>query len=313
MSSSWIRLVDHARRHHATITWAAASGTGITDTEIARWCRRGQLAHPAQGVYVVAGSPETFRQRASVAAGSTAGWASHRTAAALRELDGFPPRRLEVLVPHGLWRRRGDWIVHETRTLRGVDLDEVDGIPCTSIPRTLLDLMAVAHPFLVGQALDDAGRRWPGTLEAVVRRHLELPRRGRRGVRAMDDMLNERLGRGQFTDSNFETRALRLLSSIGLPEPSLQHEVRDGDFVAFLDLAWPEIMWAIECDSLAHHTGKRAHEWDRQRRRRLKRLGWDVVEVTYDDVTQRATQTGRELRALYDARVQAVSARGHLP
>ena len=49
--------------------------------------------------------------------------------------------------------------MHESRTLRGVDLDEVDGIPCTSVPRTILDLPAVAHPFLVGQALDDACRR----------------------------------------------------------------------------------------------------------------------------------------------------------
>ncbi len=66
----------------------------------------------------------------------------------------------------------------------------------------------------------------------------------------------------------------------------LQHAVRDGDFVAYLDLAWPAVRWAVECDSLAHHSGKRAHEWDRARRRRLKRLGWDVVEVTYDQVTR---------------------------
>ena len=101
------------------------------------------------------------------------------------------------------------------------------------------------------------------------------------------------------------------MSSIGLPEPVLQHTVRDGDFVAHLDLAWPTIKWAIECDSLAHHSGKRAHEWDRQRRRRLKQLGWDIVEVTYDDVTKRTDDTGAELRALYNDRLQAASARAH--
>jgi hypothetical protein len=311
MSSSWSRVVDHARTHHATVTPAAALTLGVSDRDMSRWAELGRLVRQAPGVYVVAGAPDTWHQRVSVATGSAAGWASHRTAAAIWDLDGFPPRHVEVLVPHGRWRRRGDWIVHETRNLRGVDLDEVDGIPCTSVARTLLDSIAVAHPFVVGLALDHACRRWPRMLEVVVQRHLELPRRGRRGSRIMSEMLDERLGRGRFTDSGFETRALRLVSSIGLPEPVLQHTVRDGDFVAHLDLAWPTIKWAIECDSLAHHSGKRAHEWDRQRRRRLKQLGWDIVEVTYDDVTKRTDDTGAELRALYNDRLQAASARAH--
>ena len=302
MEQPWLLLANHARVRHAAVTWDEAAKLGITESEIATWCRRGRLLRPAPNVYVIAGSPETWDQRVRIATASTSGWASHRTAAALWELDGFPRRDVEVVVPYGLRRRRHAWTVHESRTLRGVDLDEVDGIPCTSVARTLLDSIGVSHPFVVGLALDHACRRWQGTLEVVVQRHLELPRRGRRGSRIMSEMLDERLGRGRFTDSGFETKALRLVRSIGLPEPVLQHTVRDGDFVAHLDLAWPPIMWAIECDSLAHHSGKRAHEWDRQRRRHLKRLGWDVVEVTYDDVTVRRAATGRELRELYHDR-----------
>ena len=58
----------------------------------------------------------------------------------------------------------------------------------------------------------------------------------------------------------------------------------------------------IECDSLAFHFGKRSHEWDRRRRRHLKRLGWDGIEWTYDDVSQRAHVIGPELLQLYRAR-----------
>jgi hypothetical protein len=133
-----------------------------------------------------------------------------------------------------------------------------------------------------------------------VQRHRELPQRGRRGVRLINDMLAERLGLGRFADSDFGTMAARLVRSVGLPEPVLQHEVRDGEFVAFLDLAWPDIRSSVECDSLAHHSGKGPHEWDRARRRKLKRLGWDTVEITYDDVTTRRQATGRELRELYE-------------
>lgn len=199
--------------------------------------------------------------------------------------------------------------MHETRRFGGVDIAEVEGIPCTSVARTVLDLPAVAHPFAVGQALDYACRTWPGMLDTIVARFLELAGRGRRGTRLMRAMLDERLGRGTFAQSGFETSALRLVRSIGLPEPMLQNHVRDGKFSAYLDLAWPPIRWAVECDSLAWHSGKKSHEWDRFRRRKLKQLGWDLVEVTYDDVTKRRRQTGQQLRELYHARKIAVSAR----
>jgi hypothetical protein len=302
MDRAWVRLADHASARHGTITWGAAVELGIPGSTLTSWVEAGRLVRPAPSVLLVAGAPETWRQGVAIAAASGGAWASHRAAAALWGLDGFPPRHIEVLTLHGRRHKRSLWIVHESRTIRGVDLDEVDGLPCTSVVRTLLDLPAVAHPFLVGQALDHACRRWPGMLKAVNRRQLELARRGRRGSRLMRDLLDERLGRGRHRDSGFETKALRLIRSVGLPEPVLQQEVRDGDFLAFLDVAWPDIKWFIECDSLSNHFGKRAHEWDRARRRHLKRLGWDGVEVTYDQVTKDGAATGRELLELYELR-----------
>jgi hypothetical protein len=306
MPTSWTALVDHARAHHATIGWHDAELLGIAPATLDGWCRQGRLTRAAPGAYTVAGSPPTWHQAAAVAATSTRGWASHRTAAALWGLDGFPPRGIEVVTPYARRRARQAWAVHESRRLAGVDLAIVDGVPCTSVARTVLDLPAVAHAHLVGQALDHACRRWPGMLECIVARFHELAGRGRRGTRLMRSMLDERLGQGRFTESGFEAITVRLVRAIGLPAPTLQHTVRDGDFVARLDLAWPAIMWAVECDSLAFHSGKRAHEWDRLRRRRLKRLGWDLVEVTYDDVTARRLQTSEQLRSLYAARARSL-------
>jgi Transcriptional regulator, AbiEi antitoxin len=311
MDPAWNRLAALARTRHGAVTSGEATELGIPPYRLAGWARSGRLVRAAPEVYVVAGTPPSWHQRVRVATGSGAGWASHRTAAALAGLDGFPPHHVEVVTVRGLRRKRRAWTVHESRTLRGVDLAETDGLPTTSLARTLLDLPAVAHPYLVAKALDHACRREPGLLEVVVRRHLELSPRGRRGARLMGAMLDERLGSGRFTDSAFEDLARRLVRDIGLPEPTLQHPVRDGDFVAYLDLAWPPVRWAIECDSLAYHSGKGPHEWDRTRRRHLKRLGWDTVEITYDDVTHRRARTGRELRELYDSRVAGASGVSH--
>lgn len=302
MPDAWERLAQYASAHHGVISLGAARTLDVSYDELRTVVRSGRLLRRVREVYVVAGSPGTWRQRAMVAVASSSGWASHRTAAALWELDGFPPRQIEVLTEHGTNLRRRQWKVHETRRLRGVDLGEAHGIPCTWVPRTILDLAAVVPPHQVGQALDDACRRWPGTLEVVRQRFLELAGKGRRGTRVIRALLEERLGKGKFTQSSFETSALRLIRSVGLPEPSLQHMVRDGDFRAYLDIAWPRIMLGLECDSLAWHFGKKAHEHDRLRRRRLKALGWDMIEVTYDDVTKRRAETGEQLRELYFAR-----------
>ena len=308
MDPLWAALTDFVRGHHGAITVAEGASLAIPPYRLAKWAGAGRLVRPAPGVYVLAGLPDSWRLRVRVATGSSAAWASHRTGAALGRLDGFDGRTIEVVAHHGSRRRRRTWTVHESRTLRGVDLTEIDGIPVTSLPRTILDLPAVAHPYAVGKALDHACRRDAGMLDRIVRRHLELPRRGRRGARTMSDMLAERLGLPGLGDSDFETEAIRLVRTIGLPDPVLQYEVRDGDFVAYLDLAWPDIRWVVECDSLAHHSGKGSHEWDRARRRRLKRLGWETTEVTYDDVTKRPGQTGADLRELYELRRAAVAA-----
>jgi predicted transcriptional regulator of viral defense system len=311
MDRAWSRLTAFARSRHGVLTWAEAIGLGIPPHRLQSWERSGRLVRVAPQVYMVAGVPETWRQRVRVATGSGAAWASHRTAAALWGINGFDGRIIEVVTPRGRRRKRRSWTVHESRTLRGVDLAVAGGIPATSVVRTILDLPAVAHPYLVGKALDYACRRDEHMLEAVTRRHRELPRRGRRGAVLMSEMLDERTGTEGSTDTDFETEALRLVRSIGLPEPVPQFRVRDGEFVAYLDLAWPDIMWLIECDSLDSHSGKGPHEWDRMRRRHLKRLGWDGVEITYDDVTKRAAKTGGELRELYDMRAAAAAA-GHL-
>jgi hypothetical protein len=219
------------------------------------------------------------------AALDSGGWASHRTAAALRGLDGHDGREIEVLVER--WKRSSrheGYIVRETKDLRAVDLDEVRGIPCTSLVRTLIDLPAVEHPFRAEQALDHACRVNAGLLPAVNGRFLQLARRGRNGTTVMRGLLAERTGIYIPPASTFEKCALRWIAAAGIEMPVKQHQVVDGDFTAYLDLSWPDLLFAMECDSLAFHFSKAAQEWDRKRRRHLKRLGWEVAEYSYDEV-----------------------------
>jgi hypothetical protein len=260
-------------------------------------------------VYRLAGARETWMQQVMAAVLDSGGWASHRTAAALHDLDGHSGGVIEVVVQR--WRRSSQhpgYRVHETKDLQGVDLTHRYGIPCTSLVRTLIDLPAVESRYRAEQALDDGCRKRDWMLGALRLRFCELATRGRRGTRTMRAMLDERPGGHIPPGSSFEARTLRMLADQPVPKPERQIEVRDGEFVAYIDIGWSTIRFGIECDSLAHHFGRRAHQWDRTRRRRLKRLGWDLVEVTYEDVIQRPAATAAELLALYRQRAATFTA-----
>ena len=286
MSEEWIRRArEVGAKQHGLIAWDQLLRSGAAPSTILSWERRGRIERIAPAVYRFAGAPDTWFQRVMRAVLDSGGWASHRTAAALQDLDGHRGAVIEVLVER--WKRssrQDGYKVHETKDLRAVDLSTRYGIACTSVVRTLLDLPAVEHPFRAEQALDDAYRKDATVLPLLRERFLQVARRGRNGTTAMRGFLNERPGGYIAAGSDFEKLALRAIDAAGIEKPVKQFKVEDGDFVAYLDLSWPQVMFAMECDSLRHHFSKAAFDWDRRRRRRLKALGWEVTEWTYDEV-----------------------------
>jgi hypothetical protein len=291
-------LATLAAAQHGCFTSPQLAELGISRHQLKRLGGRGLIV-PAdyRTVYRLTSAPPTWRQRVMAAVLSIPGsLASHRTAASLRSLDGFAVAgRIEVITEHGTWRRR-NVTVHQSKDLVFGDRDVVDGIPCTSLVRTLVDLPAVAWELRCGQALDHARRKDRQLFERVLARHLEVARRGRDGTVMLRALLERRGVGDQLTDSGFEAKALHVITEAGLPEPVPQHQVRDGDFVAYIDLAWPDAMVGLECDSLAYHYGELAHQGDRTRRRRLTSLGWDIYEYTYQDVHRNPDTMVRELR-----------------
>ncbi|HMJ77840.1 MAG TPA: type IV toxin-antitoxin system AbiEi family antitoxin domain-containing protein [Iamia sp.] len=290
-------LYELAERQHAVFTREQARAIGWTDRRLAGFLARGAADRAAPGVFTLAGVPPSWPQRLHVAVLSCPGsLASHRAAARLRGTDGFEQAPLEVVVERGRHRRTAERgvVLHESKDLRGVDFDECEGIPCTSLVRTLVDLPAACHEFKAGVALDQAIRRDPRVLERVMQRHIEVARRGRNGTVALRALLAERSD-ANLVDSGFERRALRLIAASDLPSPVTQHHVVEGDFQCWLDIAWPQHLVAMECDSLANHQGERAFRWERIRRRHLKALGWTVLEFTYREVTQQGPMVLSEL------------------
>lgn len=291
-------LFDLAARQHGVFSTSQLRSSGLSQHHFQRLIDQGLIEQHLPEVFRVRAAPASYRLRLSAAVLSTpGGLASHRAAARLWGLDVVGAAPVEIVVERWYRRQRKTEgiVVHETKDLVGGDIDERHGIACTSLVRTLVDLPAVVHELRAGDALDAACRYDRPLLGRVAQRHAEVARRGRNGTVKLRGLLAER-GQGDVVvDSGFERRALRLIQASALPKPVTQHQVRDGDFVCYLDLAWPDRLLGMECDSVEHHLSVRAFHWERERRRRLLRLGWKILEFTYRDVTQRGPMVVHEL------------------
>lgn len=157
----------------------------------------------------------------------------------------------------------------------------------TSVARTLIDLGdRVARPSL-DLAFSDAPRQHHVTLD-YLRDQLRRSRRQRNVValRAMLDELDPAL------ESVLEAEFAAILCEAGVTAPEPQHEIWDGPLlVARVDFAYVDRRLAIEVDGYGFHSRFYRFQRDRERRRALKRLHWNVVEFTAQDIRQRPCET----------------------
>lgn len=278
------RIATVAAAQYGVFSRAQARRCGATD-EVIRWrlkVGRWDRLHPS--VYRLAGTTTTWRQHAMAAClhwgpGATL---SHRAAVFVRGLSGYTRARVEITVPRNRRRSRSRRIlIHWLQDpIPEEDITIIDSIPVTKPARTLLDLATVEPEEVVERCLDDALRRRLVSLP-FLESWLEDPRRSRhRGARVLQRLVAARATVG-VTESPLEAAVLKLIRDAGLPIPTLQYEVRNGDrFVARVDFAYPDERVAIEADGFRFHDDRRGFDEERARGNELEAMGWRVLRVT---------------------------------
>src|SRR5206468_1905379 len=155
------------------------------------------------------GAPSTWHQQvlgACMAAGPSAA-ASHRSAAKLWDLP-VGPEVVELTIPETRHIEVPGVIVHRSVRLERTDVRRCDGIPTTSPARTVVDLAAVLTHAELYSLLDHVlGERRISS--SHLHRCLDrLGNRGRRGTRALSDLLASRPTGRRTPESTFEWRLL---------------------------------------------------------------------------------------------------------
>jgi very-short-patch-repair endonuclease len=223
---------------------------------------------------------------------------SHRAAAALWDLDGFPQRVVELSTA-GSRKSRLPWItLHRVSSLDRSDVANVGPLPVTTPTRTIADLCGVASREEVEPALDAALRQGLTSLPRLRWAAERLGGRGRPGARILAELLTARGPGSTPAASILESRLRRLLHRSALPKPVEQHEIHDrGRLLARVDFAYPEARVGIEADGYRYHSGRVAWQRDRARRNELTSRGWRILHVTWDDLEARPSSVVSQIRA----------------
>ncbi len=144
-------MAEFAASRHGVVTRSQAASFGLTPYGIRAAKQRGWLTEPVRGVLVVAGYPPTWEQRLAIVIAASAAHplVSNGGASRLFRLDGFgdAPPEITVLRPGRISSLASDGItVHYTSALESSDRYQCDGLPCTSLARTLADLGSTESP-----------------------------------------------------------------------------------------------------------------------------------------------------------------------
>jgi hypothetical protein len=271
-----------ADRQHSVV---AAYQLSLTRDAIKHRIDAGRLYRKYRGVYTV-GHRKLTREgewMAAVLAYGPKAVLSHQSAGALWGLTSGSSK-IHVTTPSS--RRNHGRITHHRAQLHELDIIRLNGIPVTSVARTIYDLASCLPQSRLLKAVEEADRRGLLEMRALDAAIARRPRA--RGVRKLEAVLKDyRLP--PDTRSPLEDDFLALVRSAGLPSPAL-NAVVDGYPV---DVYWPQWELIVELDGRPYHTSPRAFEADRIKDTVHQKHGRRVMRVT----RRRLTNQPREIRA----------------
>jgi very-short-patch-repair endonuclease len=158
--------------------------------------------------------------------------------------------------------------------LAPADLARRDGIPVTSLARTILDLAVDSRPRTVSRFIrlaDDDKNFDLRAMEDLLDR--TKGHRGQAKVRAALEIYDET---PVFTRSDLERRFLEVVREAGLPAPSMNCFVAGYE----IDAYWADHRFGVELDVFGTHGSRLSFEEDRERDDELLLAGIETTRVT---------------------------------
>jgi hypothetical protein len=290
------RLADRAAKQHGVVKHAHLMELGFSRSGIRRMAQAGRLHPLHRGVYAVGHPAVSFKGKllaAVYASGDRAVLSHHQAAWLWRLRRGTGGSRIHITVPaRGLLDRSGIQL-HQVRSLHEDDVTVLDGIPVTSVARTLLDMAECADANELRRMLEEAERLRIFDLRAMEAACARG--NGRRGVARARRAARDAHPDPPWTRSDLELAFFEFCREEGIPEPSVNVWVEGQE----VDMAWsdPRVV-VVELDSYAYHGTREAFERDRVRSADLAVAGVPCIRVTQRRLTRERPGLRKHLLSL---------------
>jgi len=285
---------------HGVISLRQLQSLGLSASAVRTRVTAGRMHRVHAGVFAVGHASLTRRGRyaAAVLACGPGAVLSHRSAAALRELRASSRAAVDVTTPRRAGRKRTGIDVHSGATLLPRDVETVDGISCTTVARTLLDLAEVLERRQVERACEQSEVERVFDLREVE----DVLERadGRRGAAVLRSILAEQAIGTALTRRELEALFLELCRAAGLPRPDVNAWLPLEPTGVEADFLWRERRLVVETDGRETHFTTWAFESDRRRDQRLMLAGWRVVRFTWRQVVEEPARVAATVGSLLE-------------
>jgi very-short-patch-repair endonuclease len=291
-------VAELAGRQHGRVALWQLRELGLGSSGVRNRVAAGRLHPVHRGVYAVGRTTQTGKSNwmAAVLACGTGAVLSHRSAAALFGIRRSASATVDVTTPSQAGRKRDGIRVHDGRRLTRVEITRYDGIPTTTVARTLLDLAAVIDCQGLEKAINEAEVLQLFDLRAV---NATLERAGRRrGTAALRDTLANLDPLQAQTRNELEQRFLSICRGAKLPLPEVNAWLTVERHRFQRDFLWRSHRLIVETDGFATHSTRRAFERDRRRDLALLRAGYRTVRVTWRQVLHHADEVAASIAPL---------------
>jgi hypothetical protein len=268
------KMASLAARQFGIVTRVQLTELGYTEKMVEASLQAGRLQAWHQDVFAVGHgglSPHGLCKAALMFRGGDA-LLSFQSAAWLWGLEKKLEIPVNVSVPRRV-RAASAIGLHHCPALRDEDRAVTEGLPVTSVPRTLLDYASTAKQFRLEIAIDRADRL--DLLDPVAVDRILDEVHGHRGHGPLTKALTNYRENG-FTGSGGETKLLAMLADAGIREPAVDVFTEGCE----LDFYWEHERFAVELDRLGNHRPRRSFAEERERQESLALAGVETIRIT---------------------------------
>jgi uncharacterized protein DUF559 len=160
----------------------------------------------------------------------------------------------------------------------------VNGIPCTTVARTLFDLAEVVGRRASERAFDQAEIQQVFDLNAIQDQLARNPTRP--ATRRIQQLLEEHYVGSTPTQNELEEAFFAVCRSVDAPEPEVNAwiDLDDGGPMIWADFVWRRQRVIVETDGKRVHGTQQARERDPRRDQRATVAGWRPIRTTWRQV-----------------------------